>query len=146
MGEVYIIERDGNVKFYKLSEEDNYHSSYFKKYIKENNIDINEDNLTSYEYGIRLSKIGLLSIIVENRNMLIFVPEIISNDQFNWLINRKKALINFCISYSYIENKESKCVESKENKKSSVKDFYKYIKSNIQNQKEGELDEHRKAI
>ena len=158
MREVYIIERDGNVIYYKIPKSNNdtegneeyYHEYYYKKYIKDNNIKIalNDEILPSFEYGKLLSNIGISSIIVENRKMFIFLPEKISKGQFNWFVDSKNALKSFNISYSSIQNNDLVINDPDihAGKKTLIKDFYKYIKININNQKEGEINEHRRTI
>lgn len=148
MKEVYIIEKDGNVNYYKMLNDNDFHSAYFFKYIQENNLNIKCDNLTSFGYATELSKLGLASIIVENKNMYIFLPEYISNNQFTWFLKSKKSFRYFQLSYGYIDNKEFVSIDPDitQGETTKIKDFYKYLKKNIQNRKEGEVNEHRRTI
>ena len=147
MKEVYIIEKSGNVNSYKMPAND-YHIKYLYKYIQDNNLDIKCDNLTTFDYSEELSKLGISSIIIENKKMCIFIPEYISKGQFDWFIKSKKALKYFEISYGYINNDEFivKDPDIFEGETTKIKDFYKHLKNNIQIQKEGEIGEYRKTV
>lgn len=147
MKETYIIDQIGIVKSYKMPAND-YHEKYLYKYIQDNNLDIKCDNLTTYGYGEELSKLGIASIIVENKKMCIFIPEYISKGQFDWFIRHKKALRFFNISYGYVIKDEMKFEDPDTTKgeTSKIKDFYKYLKTNIKNRKEDEISEHRRTI
>ena len=147
MKETYIIEQNGNVESYKMPAND-YHIKYLYKYIQDNNLDIKCDNLTTFDYGEELSKLGIASIIVENKKMCIFIPEYISKGQFDWFIKSKKAFKHFEISYGYVSNDELVVIDPDifEGETTKIKDFYKYLKTNIKNRKEDEISEHRRTI
>lgn len=155
MKEVYIIEKDGNCIYYKIpkvldgkifDDEIYNHEYYYRKYIKDKNIKLENEKLVSFEFAEYLSKLDIASIIVENKKMLIFLPKKISKEQSNWFINAKNAIRYFEVSYGYNDINDFKINEPKvsEGETTKIKDFYKYIKLNIQ--KEGEDNEYRKTI
>ena len=157
MREVYIIERNGNHISYKVKEapegipfdsEPYDHASQYRKYIKDNNIQLENDKLLSFEFGEELSKLGISSIIVENKVMCIFLPEHLSDEQSKWFIDRKNILRHYNISYGYIKDNEliTKDPDRDEGEMTLIKDFYKHIKKDIQIQKEGEINELGRAI
>lgn len=156
MKEIYIIERDGNVVYYKLpksnlknfNDEIYIHEYYFRKYMKDKNIKLDNNNLTSYELAEQLTKIGLSSIIVDHKMMCIFLPQFITKEQFDWYVSKNRALKRFDISYGFLKGNEFVTIDPdyEIGEKTKIKDFYKYIRNNIQMKKEGEIDEYRRLI
>jgi len=154
MKEVYIIEKNGNCIFYKIPkapedknfDDDPYnHEYWYRKYIKDNNIELDDYNLTSYLFAEELAKKDISSIILENKTMCIFLPKNISKEQLDWYINRKNSLRHYYISYEYYDGDEIKTrdpdIDSGEI--TLIKEFYKHLKGKI---KEGEINEHRRTI
>lgn len=158
MREVYIITREGNHVSYKIpnipenaaKEEERdlkyAHQTYLKQYIEENNIDVNTEGKTSYGIAEELMMVGLSPIIVENREMFIFVPEKMSQEQYNWYKKMFSVLKRFNIYFSYVENDNITMVDVDEDEPSSqnLKRFYKNIEKNIKKQKESEINGHNK--
>lgn len=159
MREVYILPREEEYVFYRVpqmpenpsKEEKNdlkyAHETYLKKYIKDNNIDVDTEK-TSYGLAEELMKIGISSIIVENREMIVFIPKEISQTQYNWYKNMYAALRRFNIHYAYFEGEEIKLEDpdDEEFHKSNINKFYKNIKSNLKKQKESEKNGYKSNI
>ena len=155
--EVIIISSDGSYNVYKSISNDPgdikyYHSYYLKKYIDDNKInigDIDINNITSTGPACEmLSKNGYSIIIIEGLFILIYLPEIITKEQSNFYYKNKMLFLGKSFYYSYIEDKKIIYSKFDDNEKNSfkVKTFYNYIKENLENQKRGEENEHRKTI
>lgn len=53
------------------------------------------DKMTSYQASNELAKLGYPNIHVENRNMLIYLPRFLSDEQNNWFMENKGILSKF---------------------------------------------------
>lgn len=158
MREVFIITREGNHVSYiipnipedaskeEMKDLKYAHETYFKKYIEENNIDVNTEGKTSYGIAEELMLVGLSPIIVENREMFVFIPEKMTKEQYNWYKKMIPVLKRFNIHFSYVENDNINSVDIEDDEPSNqnLKRFYKIIDKNIKKQKESEIYGHNK--
>lgn len=160
MREVFIITEEGKHIYYRIpnipedasKEETNNpkysHAFYLEDYMEKNNIDVDAKNKTSYGLAEELMKKGLSPIIVENREMFIFVPPQITKLQYTWYKGMYPALKRFNIHYAYLENNEMMNIDPEldEPKNQNLKRFYKNIEKNLKSQKESENNEYRPNI
>ena len=160
MREVYIITKEGEHIFYRIpqipqdasKEEQNdlkyAHETYFRKYIIENNLNIDHTGKTSYALAEELMKVGLSPIIVENKEMFIFIPKQITKEQYLWYKKMYHALVRYNVHYACFEGEEiiNNDPDFEEPNKVTMKRFYKNIEKNLKSQKEVENDEYRPNI
>ncbi len=149
MEEVIIIQQDGKSITYKKESNDKeyYHSYYLKQYAKENNINITDSDSTGI-IASDLTKTGLSILIIENRYLLVYLPEVLSKQQLKFYLDKKNVLRRFNIDYSYMEDGKIKYAEYDDefNNSFRVRQFYNYIKKNIEEQKKGDIDEYMPNI
>ena len=145
MEEVIIIPNEDKYVSYKVLNGN--HSDYLKKYIIENGINISdyEDITISGMLASMLSNIGISVIIIESNRMNIYLPEIMTKNQYDWFKGMYGYLNKFNIKFSYIENGEIMYYENDDDE-SQIKEFYKYIKKNIKKSKDSEENELRRNI
>lgn len=105
---------NSQIKYNITKEDTEGHLSLLKKFINDNNIDIDVNNKTSYELSIELIEIGYMNIHFENRMIIIYLPDTLSNNQASYIkqnINGMKRYDLKLVSYDgcdieFIENDE----------------------------------------
>lgn len=91
-------ENEKLAKIYKIdpSNENIGHLSGCISFSKEENLDIDDvEEMTSYEASIEIANLGYPNIHVENRNMLIYLPKILSDEQNRWFKDNSGLLSRF---------------------------------------------------
>ena len=160
MREVFIITEEGKHIYYRIpnipedapKEETNNpkysHAFYLEDYMEKNNIYVDEKNKTSYGLAEELMKVGLSPIIVENKEMFIFIPKQITKEQYLWYKKMYPALVRYNVHYACFEGEEiiNNDPDFEEPNKVTIKRFYKNIEKNLKSQKEVENDEYRPNI
>lgn len=107
------------------------HLGACKRFVREYNINISDlDSLTSYQLSLELSKLDNVSIHVENMIMIIYLPQILSDEQAKWFKNNRRLLSKFSLAILSIQEDESiKHIEEDEDESKSVLNrLYREIK------------------
>lgn len=107
------------------------HLSACIEFVNDYNIDISDIyNLTSYEISVEIAKLGHISIHIENMNMFIYLPKVLSDNQYKWFKENRSLLSKFNLLLASIQ--EDSTVKNIENDdyemKSGINRLYKELK------------------
>lgn len=119
------------------------HLSACLKFANDYNLDIpNINELTTYEISIEIAKMGQVNIHVEGMNMLIYLPKILSDRQYEWFKNNRKLLTKFRISIASIDEDDIiRHIENNEfEMKSGINKLYRELKKKELLKKKSILD------
>lgn len=130
-------ENEYSIEPYEVSFDDNIeHSKKYISYVKENNLSITSRINIGYIWGKTLCLRNFLNISEENGNAILFIPENLSYNQYNWLISHKEYIEKYDFSLSgalIISFEEGKIIEKELNIDSdfweTIEQIYKEAKS-----------------
>jgi len=74
------------------------HDVKYKKYAKENGIELPKECDTAYDCGVFLALKGFLNMEMEGRNLICFIPSTISKKQYKWMKKSKYIISKYNIS------------------------------------------------
>ena len=111
MLELIILRKDsnenGNIeKKYSIdpNQKNDGHLSGCITFCKEENIDIDGiEEMTSYQASIEIANLGYVNIHIENRNMLIYLPSVLTEEQSKWFKDNKSLLSRFQLNVMSIQ-------------------------------------------
>lgn len=147
------LKLDDGFKKYKIEDNDkDGHLSAIKRFVKEYNIEIDGidkddiDNLSSYDAPIELAKNGYMNFHLENRNLLAYLPETLSNNQALYIKNNINWIRRFSIKMASINNENIKIYEDDEDDyttSSMFNVFMKEVKKKIKLRQKKQLEIQR---
>jgi hypothetical protein len=105
--EIIILPSDKNKDNYHVVFDNNIeHFIKYKEYFKVNNISI--PHSIEYESGFCYGKIlayyGYLNMEIEGKNLIIFIPNEISNNQYKWMKKHKNIINRYNVGYVNIND------------------------------------------
>lgn len=135
---IIIPKKETNIKKYSSTFGDNLgHETRYKHFIKINNLQIESPVDVGYKWGEVLALHGFLNCLVQRENLICFVPNDMSDNQYKWLLNNYFSFARYNLSaviITYIDG-EIKYLTTEDKK-----DFYKKIKKIYK----GDEDEYSK--
>ncbi len=89
---VVIVNSNGEVFSKEMSNDNDNHCNYIRKYLKENNYSIeNLDSLATYHLYVLCAKLNLIALQIDTITV-IYLPKSLSKEQFNWYLENRKNI------------------------------------------------------
>lgn len=106
------------------------HGKIYKEFCELYHINVSLTTVSGYFWGQSLSNMGMMSIIKEDDEIYLFLPNKLSNNQFRWLLDKKDYLMNFSkIEADIINGNKHQLIylEDNSSKEKLIKDLYDII-------------------
>lgn len=146
MKEVIIIPKEGeDSKLYYREKFDSFTKHYTKvnKYIKDNNIPIEEKN-SIYLLGVSLALRDFCIIDIDNNEFVVYLPLKLTKKQYDWFIKYKDSIIHMDVNVVSIEYEDNEYmirhIDKNTSKQNSVNRLYKEIEKKLKKEKEVVID------